>query len=183
MRGGERSSLWCRYPLFSTQTSLQKELALNMNTFSKEKNDLISKFTSLQSKINLQLVNLVESVKQLNEKKAPERCVYGWNCTRKFCKYDHEYLYTYTKIKNSKCDELVKASAHVKVHTLNVHKYQADHLENLHISDFDEESKTLEAREEYESNISQESLSITSSSVSSYKISSTSSNSADSLKI
>ena len=164
-----------------TQTSLQEELALNVNKFSKEKNDLISKFTSLQSKINLQLVNLVESVKQLNEKKAPERCVYGWNCTRKFCKYDHEYLYTYTKIKNSKCDEIVKASAHVKVHTQTVHRYQVDHSENLHKSDSEEESKTLEAGEEYESNISQESLLITSSS-SSFKSSSTSSNSADSLK-
>ena len=67
-----------------TQTSLQEEFALDVSKFSKEKNALISKFTSIQSKINLQLVNLVESVKQLNEKKAPERCVYDWNFTRKF---------------------------------------------------------------------------------------------------
>ena len=152
-----------------TQTSLQEELAINVNKFSKEKSDLISKFTSLQSKINLQLVNLVESVKQLNEKKAPERCVYGWNCARKFCKYDHKYLYTYTNIKNSYCDEIVKASAPVKVHTLNVHRYPVGHSEKFKKSDSVEESKTLEAGEEYESNISQESLSITSSSPSSYK--------------
>ena len=68
----------------------------------------------------------------------------------------------------------------MKVHTQTVHRYQVDHSENLHKSDSDEESKTSEAEEEYESNISQESLLITLSP--SYKTSSTSSNSADSLK-
>ena len=165
-----------------TQTSLQEELALNVNKFSKEKSDLISKFTNLQSKINLQLVNLVESVKKLNDKKTPERCVYGWNCTRKFCKYDHEYLYTFTKTNSSKCDEIIRASAHVKAHTLNVHGYQVDNSENLHKFDSDGESKTLEDGEEYESTISHTSLSITSTSSSSCKTSATSSNSADSLK-
>ena len=36
-----------------TQTSLQEEFALNVNKFSKEKSDLIPKFTSIHSKLNL----------------------------------------------------------------------------------------------------------------------------------
>ena len=108
--------------------------------------------------------------------------MYGWNCTRKFCKYDHEYLYTFTKTNSSKCDEIIRASAHVKAHTLNVHGYQVDNSENLHKFDSDGESKTLEDGEEYESTISHTSLSITSTSSSSCKTSATSSNSADSLK-
>ena len=80
-----------------TQTSLKEELesVVNVDKFADEKKDWSLKFTELQSKINLQVENLKNSIKNLQQKRTPLRCKYGWKCSRKFCKYDHEYLYCY----------------------------------------------------------------------------------------
>ena len=61
-----------------TQTSLADELknAVHVNTFSKEKKEMLEKFTNIQSKINLQIEHLSKSIINLKNKK-PQRCNYG----------------------------------------------------------------------------------------------------------
>ena len=116
-----------------TQTSFQEELiAKNVNKFSKEKNDLLSKFTSLQSKINLQVDNLSKSIRTLKQKSQVEKCYFGWKCARKFCKYSHEHLYSFNKSLGSKCDK-----------TFETVNHQEHHIENLH-EDFHKESTNLD---------------------------------------
>ena len=154
-----------------TQTSLQEELAINVNKFSKEKSDLISKFTSLQSKINLQLVNLVESVKKLNDKKTPERCVYGWKCTRKFCRYSHDYLYSYKKSSSSKCDEIFVTKEHVERHKENLH----GELKEAEIEVHQPEAVVQTQKDEFQITENGEDESVSSSSLSLVTHSSTSS--------
>ena len=82
-----------------TQTSLQEELSneKNVEKFSKEKKLLVSKFKSLQKKINSQITNISKSIQNLQQKPQIQRCFYGWKCTRKFCKYSHEHLYSYLR--------------------------------------------------------------------------------------
>ena len=107
-----------------TQTSLQGELAKNVNKFSKEKSSLISKFTSIHSKLNLQINNLTESMKKLQQKPTTPkiRCIYGWKCSRKFCKYSHEHLYSYMKTTSSKCGKTFEAVNKLEDHTENLHE-------------------------------------------------------------
>ena len=61
-----------------TQTSLADELknAVHVNKFSKEKKEMLEKFTNIQSKINLQIEHLSKSIINLKNKK-PQRCNYG----------------------------------------------------------------------------------------------------------
>ena len=113
-----------------TQTSLQEELAQNVNKFSKEKSALISKFTSLHSKLNFQIINLTASMKKLQQKPTTTkiRCIYGWKCTRKFCKYSHEYLYSYMKTTSSKCGKTFEAVNKLEDHTENLHEDLSNQL-------------------------------------------------------
>ena len=82
---------------------------------------LIEKFASVQTKINLQIDQLSKSIQHLSQKK-PERCLYGWECKRRFCKYSHEYLYSYSKFASSKCDETFNTSDHLEKHQKNLHR-------------------------------------------------------------
>ena len=61
-----------------TQTSLADELknAVHVNKFSKEKKEMLEKFTHIQSKINLQIEHLSKSIINLKNEK-PQRCNYG----------------------------------------------------------------------------------------------------------
>ena len=61
-----------------TQTSLADELknAVHVNKFSKEKKEMLEKFTNIPSKINLQIEHLSKSIINLKNKK-PQRCNYG----------------------------------------------------------------------------------------------------------
>ena len=61
-----------------TQTSLADELknAVHVNKFSKEKKEMLEKFTNIQSKINLQIEHLSKSIINLKNKK-PQLCNYG----------------------------------------------------------------------------------------------------------
>ena len=102
-----------------------------VNKFSRQKNLMLDKFANIQSKINLQIEHLSKSIKQLNSRK-PERCIYGWKCKRKFCKFSHEYLYSYKKFTSSKCDEMFSTSEHLEEHQQNLHENILEISENLH---------------------------------------------------
>ena len=95
-----------------------------MNKFSKEKSALISKFTSIHFKLNLQINNLTESMKKLQQKPTTTkiRCIYGWKCSRKFCKYSHEHLYSYVKTTSSKCGKTFEAVNQLEDHTEKLHE-------------------------------------------------------------
>ena len=99
-----------------TQTSLHEELktAKVVDKFSKERSTLTSKLLNLQSKVNEQIVHLSESIQNLNHKTV--RCKYGWKCKRKFCKFSHEYLYSYRRLTSSKCDETFENEVNVGTH-------------------------------------------------------------------
>ena len=116
-----------------TQTSLADELshAVVVNKFSNEKKELLDKFTNIQTKINLQIDNLSKSIQNLHQRK-PERCIYGWKCTRRFCKYTHHHLYSYVKSRSSKCDENFVPSEYMKEHQENLHENSQEVTQNLH---------------------------------------------------
>ena len=106
-----------------TQTSLADELknAVHVNKFSKEKKEMLEKFTNIPSKINLQIEHLSKSIINLKNRK-PQRCNYGWGCKRKFCRYSHDYLYSYKKVASSICDEDFSTSKHLEEHQVSVHE-------------------------------------------------------------
>ena len=91
---------------------------------------LIEKFASVQTKINLYIDQLSKSIQHLSQKK-PERCLYGWECKRRFCKYSHEYLYSYSKFASSKCDETFNTSDHLEKHQKNLHRVTQEIAVNL----------------------------------------------------
>ena len=103
-----------------TQTSLKEELesVVNVDKFADEKKVWSLKFTELQSKINLQVENLKNSIKNLQQKRTSLRCKYGWKCSRKFCKYDHEYLYCYV----ANCVNTFKETRTFEHHAQDLHK-------------------------------------------------------------
>jgi len=82
---------------------------------------MLEKFTNLQSKINLQIEHLSKSIINLKNRK-PLRCNYGWGCKRKFCRYSHEYIYSYKKVASSICDEDFSTSTHLEEHQVSVHE-------------------------------------------------------------
>ena len=102
-----------------TQTSLAEQLKeASSEKFKAEKEKLMEKFKVLHSQIDLQIVNLCESVKRLKKKQNDVRCTYGWSCTRRFCKYNHEYLHTFS----AKCDNTINVEEILKKHTKNTHE-------------------------------------------------------------
>ena len=120
-----------------TQTSLADELhEAAQPKITNEKKALLEKFSEVQTKINLQINVLTKSIQSLKTK-SPERCVYGWKCKRKFCKYSHEYLYSYNKFTSSECDETFATSEHVGKHQQNLHEDIQDISVNLHHSNSD----------------------------------------------
>ena len=82
---------------------------------------MLEKFTNIQSKINLQIEHLSKSIINLKNRK-PQRCNYGWGCKRKFCRYSHDYLYSYKKVASSICDEYFSTSKHLEEHQVSVHE-------------------------------------------------------------
>ena len=117
----------------------------------------------------------------MNSRK-PERCIYGWKCKRKFCKFSHEYLYSYNKFISSKCDENFATSEHLEEHQQNLHENLKEISENLHhtISETRMQNKEVVIKENggEEEAKSSSSLSPTTSSSSLSSITSVSSNSS-----
>ena len=125
----EISNIQCSnnaFPKFSTetQTSLKDEIdnAVTVDKFASERRLWLSKFKEVQDTINLQIVDLVKTVGQLKDKKEKERCVNGWKCKRRFCKYSHEYLYSYTKFTCSKRGESFVQQNNLEHHEGNKHE-------------------------------------------------------------
>ena len=147
-----------------TQTSLADELkeAVVVNKYSNEKKMLIEKFASIQTKINLQIDQLFKSIQHLSQKK-PERCLYGWECKRRFCKYSHEYLYSYSKFASSKCDETFNTSDPLEKNQKNLHIVTKEIAVNLQ----PKFSKSNKRRTEVKENEKKEETSRSSSSSSS----------------
>ena len=57
--------------------------------------------------------------------------MYGWECKRRFCKYSHEYLYSYSKFASSKCDEIFNTFNPFEKHHKNLHLVTQDIAVNL----------------------------------------------------
>ena len=93
-----------------------KEASIEKSKAEKEK--LIDNFKVLHSKINLQIVDLCRSVKRLKKKQNYTRCTYGWICTRRVCKCNHEYLHTF----GAKCENTINVEEILKRHTENTHE-------------------------------------------------------------
>ena len=90
----------------------------------------MEKFATIQTKMNLQIDQLSKSIQHLSQKK-PERCLYGWECKRRFCKYSHEYLYSYSKFASLTCDETFNTQDPLEKHQKNLHRVTQEIVVNL----------------------------------------------------
>ena len=164
-----------------TQTSFKEDLiAKNVNKFSLAKKDRLSKFTSLQSKINLQVDNLSKSIRKLQQKSQVNKCYFGWKCARKFCKYSHEHLYSFNKSLGSKCDKTFETVNHQEHHIENLHEVFQKESTNLHYTNSNVRkqkvtAKDIEKIEEVKSCTSSSLSDTLSRTISTYSSSSTSS--------
>ena len=111
-----------------TQTSLKDEIESTAiaGKIADKKKQWLSKFEEVHEKINLQIVNLVSTVGQLKLRNQESRCKYGWNCKRKFCKFSHEYLYCYSKVRCAKRDKDSAAERNLESHVENIHAGNAN---------------------------------------------------------
>ena len=79
-----------------------------------------------------------------------------------FCKYSHEYLYSYNKFTSSKCDETLDTSDHLKAHQKNLSEANQEVVVNLkqEYLKTNEKTKNLERKENEEETCSSSSSSL-----------------------